>query len=190
MEFQLTAEQKAELRELGVIAEDKIEELIDVLENHMSEAYVKQFGSKSSPLIDARKKFIEIQRKSEAISRILKSLTSNDQYRIKEIVGIKYYENEKASSQSTRRRDLDIQKILALLSEAAENLVVDSKTAYGSRANDKAVFWLLEFWEEYVKLPIGQLYEKGDFIRFVAIILKRDPETVRKLVVRFLERQS
>lgn len=190
MEFQLTEVQKAELRELGVIADDKIEELIDVLENHMSEAYVKQFGSKSSPLLDARKKFIEIQRKSEALSKDLKSLTLNDQYRIKEIVGINYYDYQLENEQTTRRRDLDIQKILAVLSEAAESLILDSKTAYGSRANDKAVFWLLEFWEEYVKLPIGQLYEKGDFIRFVAIILQRDPEAVTKLVVRFLKRQS
>ena len=47
MGFHLTEVQKAELRELDVISDDRFEGLIDVLENHMSEAYVKQFGYKS-----------------------------------------------------------------------------------------------------------------------------------------------
>lgn len=188
MGFHLTEVQKAELRQLDVITDDRFEGLIDFLENHMSEAYVKQFGSKSSPLLEAREKLIEIQRKSEALLKVLKSLTVNDQYRIKEIVGMNYFESQKSSSQSTRRRDLDIQKILAGLAGAAAGLVDDSRKAYGARADDKAVSWLFDFWEEYVKLPIGQLYEQGVFIRFVAIILQKNPEAARKLVVRYLKR--
>ena len=190
MTFRLTAEQKADLKEQGILAGDRFEELIDVLESYLSEAYVKEAGSQSSPLLEARDKLIEIQRKTEKLSKDLKLLTPNDQYRIKELIGIHYHEDQTETSQSTRRRDLDIQKILSLLATAAASLVEDSKSAYGTRANDKAVQWLLEFWDEYVKLPIGQLYEKGAFVRFVAIILEKDPEAARKIVTRFLQRQS
>lgn len=189
MEFRLTAEQKADLRGLDVLGGDRFEELIDILESHMSEAYVKEINSQSSPLLEARGKLIEIQRKTEKLSKDLKLLTPNDQYRIRELIGIHYHEDSSETSQSTRRRDLDIQKILSLLATSAASLVEDSKSAYGSRANDKAVQWLLEFWDEYVKLPIGQRYEKGAFVRFVAIILEKDPEAAAKLVTRFLQRQ-
>lgn len=190
MGFQLTQQQKLGLKGLGFLAEDRFEELVDVLECRMSEAYMREAGSVTSPLLEARVKFIEVQKASEKLSKALKSLSENDQYRIKSLIGIHYHENQAESAKSTKRRDLDIQKILALLEKAAADLVEDSRTSYGSRANDKAVLWLLEYWEEYVKLPIGKFNEKGDFVCFTAIILEKDPETVRKLVTRFLRRQS
>lgn len=190
MAFRLTADQKADLKGLGILTEERFEELIDVLEHHMSEAYVKEAGAQSSPLLEARHKLTEIKRKAEKLSKDLESLTPNDQYRIKELVGISYQEIHTETPQSSRRQDLNLQHILASLSQAAADLVEDSKIAYGSRSNDKAVLWLYEFWDEYVKAPIGQLYEKGVFVRFVAIVLEKDPEAARKIVTRFLQRQS
>ena len=69
MAFRLTAEQKADLKEQGILAGDRFEELIEILEGHMSEAYVKEAGSQSSPLLEARDKLIEIQRKTEKLSK-------------------------------------------------------------------------------------------------------------------------
>jgi len=190
MAFRLTADQKADLKGLGILTEERFGELIDVLEHHMSEAYVKEAGAQSSPLLEARHKLTEIKRKAEKLSKDLESLTPNDQYRIKDLVGISYHENHTETAQSSRRQDLDVQRILASLSKAPADLVEDSKTAYGSRSNDKAILWLLEYWNEHIKAPIGQLYEKGVFVRFVAIILEKDPEAAGKLVTRFLQQQS
>jgi len=190
MSFRLTLEQKTNLQKLGCLAEDRFDELIDILESHMSEAYIKEAGSQSSPLLEARHKLNDIKRKAEKLSKDLESLTPNDQYRIKELVGISYHEIHTETPQSSRRQDLNVQHILASLSQAAADLVEDSKIAYGSRSNDKAIFWLYEFWDEHVKVPIGQLYEKGQFVRFVAIILEKDPEAAGKLVARFLQHQS
>ena len=190
MSFRLTLEQKANLQELGCFSEDKFDELIDILESHMSEAYVKEAGSQISPLLEARQKLNDIKRKAEKLSKDLESLTPNDQYRIKDLVGINYHENHTETPQSSRRQDLNVQHILASLSEAAEDLVEDSKTAYGSRSNDKPVLWLLEFWYEHIKAPIGPRSEKGPFVRFVAIILGKDPEAARKLVARLGQQQS
>ena len=69
MAFRLTADQKADLKEQGILAGDRFEELIDVLETYMSEAYVKEAGSQSSPLLEARDKLTEIQRKTEKLSK-------------------------------------------------------------------------------------------------------------------------
>ena len=190
MSFRLTLEQKTNLQELGCFSEDKFDELIDILESHMSEAYVKEAGSQSSPLLEARQKLNDIKRKAEKLSKDLESLTPNDQYRIKDLVGINYHENHTETPQSSRRQDLNVQHIVASLSEAAEDLVEDSKTAYGSRSNVKPVLWLLEFWYEHIKAPIGPRSEKGPFVRFVAIILEKDPEAARKLVARLCQQQS
>ena len=190
MSFRLTSEQKANLQKLGCFAKDKFDELIDILESDMSEAYIKEAGSQSSPLLEARHKLNDIKRKAEKFSKDLELLTPNDQYRIKELVGISYHENHTETPQSSRRQDLNVQHIVASLSEAAEDLVEDSKTAYGSRSNVKPVLWLLEFWYEHIKAPIGPRSEKGPFVRFVAIILEKDPEAAGKLVARFLKQQS
>ena len=105
MPFRLILEQKTNLQELGCFAEEKFAELIDILESHMSEAYIKEAGSQSSPLLQARHKLNDIKRKAEKLSKDLESLTPNDQYRIKDLVGISYHENHTETPQSSRRQD-------------------------------------------------------------------------------------
>ena len=116
MSFRLTLEQKTNLQEFGCFAEGKFDELIDILESHMSEAHMKETGSQSSPLLEARHKLNDIKRKAEKLSKDLELLTPNDQYRIEELVGISYHENHTETPRSSWRQDLNVQHILASLS--------------------------------------------------------------------------
>jgi len=190
MEFRLSSEQKENLAALGCLEAERFEELVELLEHHLSEAYVKVPDSYTSPLLEAREKLGRIRKDAEKLSRELSMLTPNDQYRIGDIVSIDYHEVHDENGQTSWRRVLDVQQIVSLLGKAAGRIIDESMQEFGSRSNDKAIHWLFDFWEEYVGSPVGPLYERGEFVQFVAIILEKDPEAAGKQVARFFKQRT
>ena len=184
MEFSLGKHQKDELKKLNPFFDD---ELIASLEWHMSAAYVKQPNEKTTPLLESRDKLQAVSETASKLAKQMISLTADDYYRLSEIVGIHHHEKLSKSS-SARRKDIDAIEIVTSIGHAASSLNHDSIEAYGSRANDKAISWLIDFWDENIKKSLHPISEDGEFVRFAAIALKKDPEAIRKAFSRYLAR--
>jgi hypothetical protein len=183
MSFVLKKQQKLGLKELNEAFNDQ---LIVALEWHMSAAYVKQPNEKTTPLLESRDKLKAVKKASQELGKKLSALTADDYSRVSEIVGIhineKYLENS-----SSRRKHIDAIEVVAQIEYAALSFNKDSIDAYGSRANDKAIAWLIDFWDENIRKSIHPLSEDGEFARFTAIVLDRDPDAARKAISRFLK---
>ena len=74
------------------------------------------------------------------------------------------------------------------IEHAATSFNDDSKEAYGSRANNKAIYWLIDFWRKNIKKSLKPISVDGEFLRFSAIVLEKDPDAVRKPISRYLAR--
>ena len=190
MEFKFTEEQKENLRVLTVFPEEKFDELVELLQCHMGEASVKRRGEQTTPIIVEREKLEEVIKRTGKLKAALDSLSPNDYYRLKDNVSFRYSEKDIPTDQVFRRSEIDISGLLTLIEESADGFVKDSIDAYGSRSGDKAVSWLIDFWEESIKKPINPLSEQGEFVQFAAIVLDKDPDASRKMISRYLTRQS
>ena len=153
----------------------------------MSAAYVKQPNEKTTPLLESRDKLQALSETASKLAKQMSSLTADDYYRLSEIVGIHHHE-KLSKGTSTRRKDIDAIEIVASIGHAASSFNHDSIEAYGSRANDKAISWLIDFWDENIKKSLQPISEDGEFVRFAAIVLKKDPEAIRKAFSRYLAR--
>ena len=183
MQFVLKKKQKFDLKELNEAFDD---ELISALEWHMSAAYVKQPNEKTTPLLESRDKLELVNKAAQELGRKLSALTANDYSRVNEYLGIHITEKYSENS-SSRRKHIDTTDLIAQVEYAALSFNKDSIDAYGSRANDKAIEWLIDFWGENIKKPIYPLSEDGEFARFAAIVLGKDPDAARKAISRFLK---
>jgi hypothetical protein len=190
MEFKFTEEQKENLRVLTVFPEEKFDELVELLQCHMGEASVKRRGEQTTPIIVEREKLEEVIKRTGKLKAALDSLSPNDYYRLKDNVSFRYSEKDIPTDQVFRHSEIDISGLLTLIEESADGFVKDSVDAYGSRSGDKAVSWLIDFWEESIKKPIIPLSEQGEFVKFAAIVLDKDPDASRKMISRYLTRQS
>lgn len=184
MEFSFGKHQKDELKKLNPSFDD---ELIASLEWHMSAAYVKQPNEKTTPLLESRDKLQAVSETASKLVKKMSSLTADDYYRLSEIVGIHHHE-KLSKGTSTRRKDIDAIEIVTSIGHAASSFNHDSIEAYGSRANDKAISWLIDFWDENIKKSLQPISEDDEFVRFAAIALKKDPEAIRKAFSRYLAR--
>ena len=117
----------------------------------------------------------------------MSSLTADDYNRLSEMVSI-HHHDKLSKSASTRRKDINAIEIVTSIGYAASSFNHDSTEAYGSRANDKASSWLIDFWDENIKKSLYPISEKGEFVRFTAIVLEKDPDVVRKALSRYLAR--
>jgi hypothetical protein len=190
MEFKFTEEQKENLKVLKVFPEEKFDELVELLQCHMGEASVKRRGEQTTPIIVEREKLEDVIKRTGKLKAALDSLSPNDYYRLKDNVSFRYSEKDIPTDQVFRRSEIDISGLLTLIEESADGFVKDSIDAYGSRSGDKAVSWLIDFWEESIKKPIIPLSERGEFVQFAAIVLDKDPDASRKMISRYLTRQS
>ena len=190
MEFKFTEEQKENLKVLKVFPEEKFDELVELLQCHMGEASVKRRGEQTTPIIVEREKLEDVIKGTGKLKAALDSLSPNDYYRLKDNVSFRYSEKDIPTDQVFRRSEIDISDLLTLIEESADGFVKDSIDAYGSRSGDKAVSWLIDFWEESIKKPIIPLSEQGEFVQFAAIVLDKDPDASRKMISRYLTRQS
>jgi hypothetical protein len=190
MEFKFTEEQKENLKVLKVFPEEKFDELVELLQCHMGEASVKRRGEQTTPIIVEREKLEDVIKRTGKLKAALDSLSPNDYYRLKDNVSFRYSEKDIPTDQVFRRSEIDISGLLTLIEESADGFVKDSIDAYGSRSGDKAVSWLIDFWEESIKKPINPLSEQGEFVQFAAIVLDKDPDASRKMISRYLTRQS
>ena len=186
MEFSLGKHQKDGLKKLNLTFDD---DLIAALEWHMSAAYVKQPNEKTTPLLESRDKLEAVRKTASKFAKQMSSLNADDYYRLSEIIGI-HHHDKFSKGASTRRKDIDAIEIVTSIGHAASSLNHDSIEAYGSRANDKPISWLIDFWDENIKKSLQPISEDGEFVRFTAIVLEKDPDAVRKAFSRFLERQS
>ena len=190
MEFKFTEKQKENLKVLKVFPEEKFDELVELLQCHMGEASVKRRGEQTTPIIVEREKLEDVIKRTGKLKAALDSLSPNDYYRLKDNVSFRYSEKDIPTDQVFRRSEIDISGLLTLIEESADGFVKDSIDAYGSRSGDKAVSWLIDFWEESIKKPINPLSEQGEFVQFAAIVLDKDPDASRKMISRYLTRQS
>ena len=190
MEFKFTEEQKENLKVLKVFPEEKFDELVELLQCHMGEASVKRRGEQTTPIIVEREKLEDVIKGTGKLKAALDSLSPNDYYKLKDNVSFRYSEKDIPTDQVFRRSEIDISGLLTLIEESADGFVKDSIDAYGSRSGDKAVSWLIDFWEESIKKPINPLSEQGEFVQFAAIVLDKDPDASRKMISRYLTRQS
>ena len=190
MEFKFTEEQKENLKVLKVFPEEAFDELVELLQCHMGEASVKRRGEQTTPIIVEREKLEDVIKRTGKLKAALDSLSPNDYYRLKDNVSFRYSEKDIPTDQVFRRSEIDISGLLTLIEESADGFVKDSIDAYGSRSGDKAVSWLIDFWEESIKKPINPLSEQGEFVQFAAIVLDKDPDASRKMISRYLTRQS
>ena len=190
MEFKFTEEQKENLKVLKVFPEEKFDELVELLQCHMGEASVKRRGEQTTPIIVEREKLEDVIKGTGKLKAALDSLSPNDYYKLKDNVSFRYSEKDIPTDQVFRRSEIDIGGLLTLIEESADGFVKDSIDAYGSRSGDKAVSWLIDFWEESIKKPIIPLSEQGEFVQFAAIVLDKDPDASRKMISRYLTRQS
>jgi len=190
MEFKFTEEQKENLKVLKVFPEEKFDELVELLQCHMGEASVKRRGEQTTPIIVEREKLEDVIKGTGKLKAALDSLSPNDYYKLKDNVSFRYSEKDIPTDQVFRRSEIDISGLLTLIEESADGFVKDSIDAYGSRSGDKAVSWLIDFWEESIKKPIIPLSEQGEFVQFAAIVLDKDPDASRKMISRYLTRQS
>jgi len=184
MGYSLREHQKDELKKLNPSFDD---ELIASLEWHMSAAYVKQPNEKTTPLLESRDKLQAVSETASKLAKQMSSLTADDYYRLSEIVGIHHHE-KLSKGTSTRRKDIDAIEIVTSIGHAASSFNYDSIEAYGSRANDKAISWMIDFWDENIKKSLYPISEKGEFVRFTAIVLEKDLDAVRKALSRYLAR--
>ena len=184
MGYSLREHQKDELKKLNPSFDD---ELIASLEWHMSAAYVKQPNEKTTPLLESRDKLQAVSETASKLAKQMSSLTADDYYRLSEIVGIHHHE-KLSKGTSTRRKDIDAIEIVTSIGHAASSFNYDSIEAYGSRANDKAICWMIDFWDENIKKSLYPISEKGEFVRFTAIVLEKDLDVVRKALSRYLAR--
>ena len=184
MEFSLRKHQKDELKKLNPSFDD---ELIASLEWHMSAAYVKQPNEKTTPLLESRDKLEAVSKTAQSFAKQMSSLTADDYYRLSEIIGI-HHHDKFSKGTSTRRKDIDAIEIVTSIGHAASSFNHDSIEAYGSRANDKAISWMIDFWDENIKKSLYPISEKGEFVRFTAIVLEKDLDVVRKALSRYLAR--
>lgn len=190
MEFKFTEKQKENLKVLKVFPEEKFDELVELLQCHMGEASVKRRGEQTTPIIVEREKLEDVIKGTGKLKAALDSLSPNDYYKLKDNVSFRYSEKDIPTDQVFRRSEIDISGLLTLIEESADGFVKDSIDAYGSRSGDKAVSWLIDFWEESIKKPIISLSEQGEFVQFAAIVLDKDPDASRKMISRYLTRQS
>ena len=184
MEFSFGKHQKDELKKLNPSFDD---ELIAALEWHMSAAYVKQPNEKTTPLLESRDKLQAVSETALKLAKQMSSLTADDCNRLSEMVSI-HHHDKLSKSASTRRKDIDAIEIVTSIGHAASSFNHDSTEAYGSRANDKAISWLIDFWDENIKKSLQPISEDGEFVRFTAIVLEKDPDAVRKAFSRYLAR--
>jgi len=184
MEFSFGKHQKDELKKLNPSFDD---ELIASLEWHMSAAYVKQPNEKMTPLLESRDKLQAVSETALKLAKQMSSLTADDYYRLSEIVGIHHHE-KLSKGTSTRRKDIDAIEVVTSIGHAASSFNHDSIEAYGSRSNDKAICWMIDFWDENIKKSLYPISEKGEFVRFIAIVLEKDLDVVRKALSRYLAR--
>jgi hypothetical protein len=190
MEFKFTEKQKENLKVLKVFPKEAFDELVELLQHHMGEASVKKRGEQTAPIKVERDKFEHVIKRTGKLKAALDSLSPNDYYRLKDNVSFRYSEKDIPTDQVFRRSEIDISGLLTLIEESADGFVKDSIDAYGSRSGDKAVSWLIDFWEESIKKPINPLSEQGEFVQFAAIVLDKDPDASRKMISRYLTRQS
>ena len=190
MEFKFTEEQKENLKVLKVFPNEAFDDLVELLQRHMGEASVKRRGEQAAPIIVEREKLEDVIKRTGKLKAALDSLSPNDYYRLKDNVSFRYSEKDIPTDQVFRRSEIDISGLLTLIEESADGFVKDSIDAYGSRSGDKAVSWLIDFWEESIKKPIIPLSEQGEFVQFAAIVLDKDPDASRKMISRYLTRQS
>ena len=184
MGYSLREHQKDELKKLNPSFDD---ELIASLEWHMSAAYVKQSNEKTTPLLESRDKLQAVSEMASKLAKQMSSLTADDYYRLSEIVGIHHHE-KLSKGTSTRRKDIDAIEVVTSIGHAASSFNHDSIEAYGSRSNDKAICWMIDFWDENIKKSLYPISEKGEFVRFTAIVLEKDLDVVRKALSRYLAR--
>ena len=190
MEFKFTEEQKENLKVLKVFPKEAFDELVELLQRHMGEASVKKRGEQTAPIKVERDKFEDVIKRTGKLKATLDSLSPNDYWRLKDNVSCGCFGKDVPTGQVFRRSEIDISGLLTLIEESADGFVKDSIDAYGSRSGDKAVSWLIDFWEESIKKPIIPLSEQGEFVQFAAIVLDKDPDASRKMISRYLTRQS
>ena len=184
MEFSLGKHQKDELKKLNQSFDD---ELIASLEWHMSAAYIKQPNEKTTPLLESRDKLEAVSKTAAKLTKQMSSLTFDDYYRLSEVMGM-HYSDKSSEESSTQRKHIDAIDVVASIGHAASSFNHDSIEAYGSRSNDKAISWLIDFWDENIKKSLYPISEKGEFVRFTAIVLEKDLDVVRKALSRYLAR--
>ena len=184
MEFSFGKHQKDELKKLNQSFDD---ELIASLEWHMSAAYIKQPNEKTTPLLESRDKLEAVSKTAAKLTKQMSSLTFDDYYRLSEIMGM-HYSGKFSEEFSTQRKHIDAIDLVASIGHAASSFNHDSIEAYGSRSNDKAISWLIDFWDENIKKSLYPISEKGEFVRFTAIVLEKDLDVVRKALSRYLAR--
>ena len=188
MTFELTEEQKENLKVLKVFPKEKFDELVDLLQDHMREASVKKRGEQTTPIIVEREKFKDVIKRTEMLKATLDSLSPNDYDRLKDNVSFGYFRKDIPPGQVFRRSEIDISGLLALIEESADGFVKDSKGAYGSRHADKPITYLLDFWRDNVRASIRPISNEGQFVMFAAIVLDKKDDAMRGLIDEYFKR--
>ena len=71
-----------------------------------------------------------------------------------------HHSDKFSEESSTRRKHIDAIDVVASIGHAASSFNHDSIEAYGSRSNDKAISWLIDFWDENIKKSLQPISER------------------------------
>ena len=180
----ISSKQRTKIRELEIVSSADHEHFFDILEGDLSHnqkltgrqitSNIKQQRTQTDKIIKATEELLALLEAPSAAS--IKSSASN---RVASLSGESNYRwNEQMASQC----------ISAVLKEAISKRE-DLRLSVGTRYREQQLLDIINFWNEYIKLPIRPITREGKLVRLCCILMSLEEGAVCRAIQRLLKKR-
>ena len=180
----ISSKKRAKIRELEIVSSADYEHFFDILEGDLSHneklagrqisSNIKEQKTQTDKIIKATEELLTLLEDPSAAT--IKSRASN---RVASLSGESNYRwNDQMASQC----------VSAILKEAISKRE-DLRISVGTRYREQQLLDIINFWHDYIKLPIRPITREGKLVRLCCILMSLEDRAVCRAIQRLLKKR-
>lgn len=180
----ISSKQRAKIRELELVSSADYEHFFDILEGDLSHNQKLAGRQITSNIKAQRTQTDKIIKATEELLALLEdpsaaTINSSASNRVASLGGESNYRwNDKMASQC----------VSAILEEAISKRE-DLRISVGTRYREQQLLDIINFWYDYIKLPIRPITREGKLVRLCCILMSLEDRAVCRAIQRLLKKR-
>ena len=180
----ISSKQRAKIRELEIVSSADYEHFFDILEGDLSHNQKLAGRQITSNIKEQRTQTDKIIKATEELLALLEdpsaaTINSSASNRVASLSGESNYRwNDQLASQC----------VSAILKEAISKRE-DLRISVGTRYREQQLLDIINFWYDYIKLPIRPITREGKLVRLCCILMSLEDRAVCRAIQRLLTKR-
>ena len=180
----ISSKQRAKIRELEIVSSADYEHFFDILEGDLSHNQKLAGRQITSNIKEQRTQTDKIIKATEELLALLEdpsaaTINSSASNRVASLSGESNY----------RWNDLMASQCVSAILKEAISKREDLRISVGTRYREQQLLDIINFWYDYIKLPIRPITREGKLVRLCCILMSLEDRAVCRAIQRLLTKR-